>query len=132
MSDEDTGSALIGLGVILVVLLFIVLAIVGWVGLSLSPIQDGDYTGQVIDYSNQRGIIFKTNDLTTKTNDRSSETEDWCVPDNDPELVNKVQNIENGDKVKINYHRPLWIWIDTCQNGLKVIDSIEVVNQTSA
>jgi len=92
------------------------------------PIQDGTYTGQKIDYSHQRGIIFQTNDLTTKTNDRSSTTEDWCVPDNDPQLVKKVRSIGNGDRVSITYHRPLWIWPGTCEGGLKIVDSIQVTN----
>lgn len=122
---------LITAGVVLGLLIVVAAVSVFAAGLSTSPIQSGDYTGQVIDYSHQRGIIFQTNDLTTKTNDRSSETDDWCVPDNQDKLEKKIQNIENGEKIKINYHRPLWIWPDTCEGGLKVIDSIETVNATA-
>jgi hypothetical protein len=96
-----------------------------------TPIEDGSYTGQKIDYSHQRGIIFQTNDLTTKTNDRSSTTEDWCVPDEETQLIEEVREIDDGDSVRIDYHRPLWIWPDTCEGGLKVIDSIETVNSSS-
>jgi len=96
-----------------------------------TPIEDGSYTGQKIDYSHQRGIIFQTNDLTTKTNDRSSTTEDWCVPDGETQLIEEVRTIDDGDSVRIDYHRPLWIWPDTCEGGLKVIDSIETVNSSS-
>jgi hypothetical protein len=114
--------------------LFAVIAIFIFGGIMLSqfaqPIDDGSYTGQKIDYSHQRGLIFQTNDLTTKTNDRSSTTEDWCVPDNNPELVEQARSIEAGQQVEITYHKPLWIWPDTCEGGLKVVDSIEATNSS--
>lgn len=116
------------LGVIAVAVIIGVM--VGLMGLNLSPIQDGTYAGSIIDYSHQRGLIFQTNDVTTKTHERSSQREDWCVPDNRPELVEKVRTIGEGTDVRIDYHAPLWIWPGTCQSGLKVIDSIEVINET--
>jgi hypothetical protein len=124
------------LGVIgTIVAVVLLIGAIATIGIALSqfatPIEDGTYTGQKIDYSHQRGIIFETNDLTTKTNDRSSTTEDWCVADNNDELVQKVRNIEDGQRIKLTYHRPLWIWPDTCEGGLKVIDSIQTVNATS-
>ncbi len=94
-----------------------------------TPIESGEYTGQTIDYTHQRGLIFKTNDLTTKTNDRSSSREHWCVNDQRPELVEKVRSIDEGDKVRIEYSMPLFVWIDHCSSGhTKQIDSIEVVD----
>ena len=117
------------------IVLAILVAVIGGGVLMLSqfatPIEDGSYTGQKIDYSHQRGIIFQTNDLTTKTNDRSSTTEDWCVPDGEDELIKEVRNIEDGERVTIDYHRPLWVWPDTCAGQLKVIDSIETKNSTA-
>lgn len=111
--------------------LFFVLVIISLpLGQFATPIEDGTYTGQKIDYSHQRGIIFQTNDLTTKTNDRSSTTEDWCVPDGNDELIEKTRAIDDGERVRITYHRPLWIWPDTCAGGLKVIDTIEATNQS--
>lgn len=95
-----------------------------------TPIESGEYIGQKIDYTHQRGLIMQTNDLTTKTNDRSSTQEDWCVPDNKPELVEKVRNIENGERIVINYHAPLWIAPWTCGKPQKVIKSIQLKEAT--
>lgn len=112
----------------------IVFAVIGLIVIVLmglrQPIQSGTYTGQTIDYSHQRGLIFQTNDLTTKTNDRSSAREYWCVPDNRPKLVNKVRNIEQGEKILINYYAPLWMFPGTCGDPSKVIKSVEPVNTT--
>jgi hypothetical protein len=124
------GDWAFGAGIVLLGLALILLPSAQFVGFA-QPIQSGTYEGQTIDYSHQRGFIFKTNDLTTKTHERSSEREDWCVPDNRPELVDKVRSIGDGEEVRITYHRPLWIWIDHCQPGLKVIDSIERMNETA-
>jgi len=129
MSSENVKKyAAIGVALVVCVVVFIAFMIA--VTQLAQPIEDGTYTGQKIDYSHQRGLIFQTNDLTTKTNDRSSTTEDWCVPDNDPQLVNKVRSIDDGQRVEIRYHRPLWIWPDTCNGGLKVIDNITVTNES--
>lgn len=96
------------------------------------PIESGEYTGQKIDYTHQRGLILQTNDLTTKTNDRSSAREDWCIPDNRQELVEKVRELESGEKIVINYHAPLWIWPGTCDSDIqKVIKSIETIDERS-
>ena len=114
------------IGTVLSVLVAVGLALAGF----RTPIQSGEYTGQTIDYSHQRGLIFQTNDLTTKTNDRSSTREDWCVPDNQPELVEKVRNIDNGQKIVIDYYAPIWIWPGTCGMPHKVIEEVTVVNQT--
>jgi len=128
MSWKDT----IGKSVVALVVLLIVSAVLGAGILALvqfsTPIESGTYKGQKVDYSHQRGIIFQTNDLTTKTNDRSSTTEDWCVPDDSPELIDETRKIEDGSGVRVEYTRPLWIWPGTCQGGLKVITSIEETN----
>lgn len=115
----------------IVVLLVIVGISIGLAQVA-QPIQTGTYEGQTIDYSHQRGYIFQTNDLTTKTHERSSQREDWCVPDNRPELVEKVRGIEEGSEIRIEYYRPLWIHPDTCAGGLKVIEDITVTNSTAA
>lgn len=115
-------------GIVIAILFLLAFGVA--VGQFAEPIEDGTYTGQKIDYSHQRGFIFQTNDLTTKTNDRSSTVEDWCVPDGKDELVRQVRSIEDGESVTIDYHRPIWIWPDTCDGGLKVIDSIKVKNDT--
>lgn len=125
-----TIDGILALGFLLTIVVLVgsalVLGLAALIGFN-SPIDSGSYTGQVIDYTNQRGLIFETNDLTTKTHERSSQREDWCVSDNKPQLVEKVKKIEMGQKVSIEYNRPLWVWIDHCENGLKVIQSIEVV-----
>jgi len=127
----DADKLTIGIAVLVVVVVVATLgaALAGPLGFA-QPIESGTYEGQKIDYSHQRGLIFQTNDLTTKTNDRSSTTEDWCVPDNNDALVQQVRNIEEGEYVRIEYTRPLWIWPDTCQGGLKVITDIETVNES--
>ena len=117
-------------GIGLAVVIALVAIVIGIMGFA-QPIQSGTYEGQTIDYSHQRGILFKTNDLTTKTHERSSQREDWCVPDNDQPLVDKVRDIEEGAEVRIEYHRPLWIWPDTCSGGLKVIDNVTVINASA-
>ena len=124
-------KTLVGGAVVLSLGILFLAAIVLAIAQLAVPIQTGTYTGQVIDYSHQRGIIFKTNDLTTKTHERSSAREDWCVPDDQPELVEKVRAIDEGDRIELEYSRPLWIWPDTCQGGLKVIDEIHVVNESA-
>jgi len=118
MDKFDIGTTVVALTLIAVVFLL---------GAGLrTPIQTGSYTGQVIDYTHQRGIVFQTNDLTTKTNDRSSAREDWCVPDNQPELVKKVRDIDEGQKIDIKYYAPLWMWPGTCGNPGKVIEDVTV------
>jgi len=106
------------------------LAVYGFMGLH-TPVGDGSYTGQVIDYTHQKGFIFKVDDLTTKTHERSSQREHWCVPDHDKELVEKVRNIDEGSKVRIDYSMPLWISPHTCaRSHSKIVDSITVVNSS--
>lgn len=118
-------------GVVGFPLIFVVtVAIVSLSAMLHSPIQSGTYTGQVIDYTHQRGIFFKTNDLTTKTHERSSQREHWCVPDNQPELVKKVRSIDEGTRVDIEYWSPLFVWIDHCGGPNKLIRNITVVNST--
>lgn len=129
MVDDSTKeiATMVGMAAIVVLLCAVGMLILSQAS---TPIESGTYEGQTIDYSHQRGIIFQTNDLTTKTHERSSQREDWCVPDNRPELVDKVRNIDEGSEVRIEYSRPLWIWPDTCKGGLKVIEDIEVTNST--
>jgi len=91
---------------------------------TLNPIESGTYTGQKIDYSHQRGLIFQTNDLTTKTNDRSSTREDWCIPDDKPELVEEVRSLEPGQQVEIQYYNPVIKPVWECQSSLKVVTAI--------
>lgn len=125
-----TNDTAFGIGIAIgLVLLFAALSVFG--GQFATPINAGTYEGETVDYSHQRGLIFQTNDLTTKTNDRSSQREDWCVPDNDQQLVEKVRGIPEGAEVTITYHRPLFIWPDTCDGGLKVIDTLTVTNSSS-
>lgn len=124
-------SKLAGLLVLLFLFGVLLLALV-FVSQFSGPIHSGTYEGQTIDYTHQRGLIFQTNDLTTKTHERSSAREDWCVPDNRPGLVEQVRDIGEGQRVYIEYYRPLWIHPDTCMGGLKVIEHIEVVNATTS
>lgn len=125
-----TAGYILGGIVGLVAVLAVIITILIMLSQFATPIESGTYTGQKIDYSHQRGLIFQTNDLTTKTNDRSSTTEDWCVPDNNDALIQKARGIDDGERVRITYHRPLWIWPDTCAGGLKVLDSIEPMNES--
>jgi len=127
MGYKETLGGIVVLAIAVVVVVLLIVA----VGQVAQPINSGTYEGQKIDYSHQRGFVFKTNDLTTKTNDRSSTREDWCVPDNNQELVDKVRDIDEGDYVRIEYYRPLWIHPDTCAGQLKVITSISSANNTN-
>jgi hypothetical protein len=52
------------------------------------------------------------------------------VPDNNPQLVADVRGIEEGDTIRIEYTRPLWVWPGTCEGGLKIITDITPVNET--
>lgn len=125
-------ATLAGIAVLLLIIVGIVAGIVIFGVQIAQPIESGTYEGQTIDYSHQRGLIFQTNDLTTKTHERSSQREEWCVPDDRPSLVDKVRGVEEGSEVRIEYNRPLWIWPDTCYGGLKVITDIELINRTSS
>lgn len=122
-------AKLAGIAILIVGVLLLAATLIALTQLA-QPIQSGTYEGQTIDYSHQRGFIFRTNDLTTKTHERSSQREDWCVPDNRPELVDKVRDIGEGADVRIEYYRPLWIWPDTCEGSLKVIENIRTVDRT--
>lgn len=123
-------KAYLAIGVILITGIIILSMMIIAAGQFAQPIESGTYEGQTIDYSHQRGLIFKTNDMTTKTHERSSEREDWCVPDDRPKLVEKIRSIGEGEDVRIEYSRPLWIWMDTCDGGLKVIESIDRINRS--
>lgn len=127
MSTNRLGDTLIVLGVIAI----IGSAVFGIMGFA-TPISSGTYEGEKIDYTHQRGLLFQTNDLTTKTNERSSQREDWCVPDDNQQLVTDVRAIKQGDTVQITYTRPLWVWPGTCEGGLKIITDITPVNETTA
>lgn len=91
------------------------------------PVENGVYTGEIVDVQTQRGWIFETDSMVTKTNERSSDTREWCVLEIRPELLEKAQRFAERDvQVRVEYHQDWFVWIDRCGYNKPIVDEISV------
>lgn len=96
------------------------------------PVQHGVYTGEIVDVQEQRGLIFKTNEIDTKTNERSSDPVSWCIEESRPELLEKAQRLTDSKaQVRIEYHDEFFVWIkNRCSPSTRgIVNSIEIVGK---
>lgn len=117
----------------LAMLLLIVGAIAGVLGLD-SMRAPSEYTGQVIDVEHNKGIVFRTTQLRMKTHVRSSEIETFCIHErNMPgQLEDARQALATGERIRVEYERPLFVWVGECKPGTSIVTNIEFVgNETN-
>ena len=89
--------------------------------------QPSDYTGNVVDIENEKGIIFRTTQAHVKTDRRSSEHETFCVhPDNREQLDTLRDGLQTDNRVTIEYSRPLYVPVWVCQSGTAIIDEVTI------
>lgn len=127
MIDKHDAVLLVGVAALAITLVVSGVLISGF-GSSRAESQ---YTGQVVDIENEKGVVLQTTQANLKTNPRSSEHETFCIhPDNREQLQPLRESLRNGQRVTITYDRPLYVPVWTCKGGTSIITDIEVSNQT--
>jgi hypothetical protein len=108
---------------------FLSSVILGYMGIS-TPVGESSYTGVIVDVEHNRGYIFRTTQVYMKTDATASAVETFCVKaDSQPELFESVKkNYQDGEKVTVDYDRPIWVSPFKCQSGHSVINSVNPVN----
>lgn len=103
--------------------------ILSYMGIS-APVGESSYTGEVVDIQHDKGYIFRTTQVYMKTDPTASAVETFCVQTNKkPELYQSIkQNYEEGNKIQVDYSRPLFVSPFQCQGGLSTVDSVSPVN----
>jgi hypothetical protein len=115
---------LIGGAIAVALAILIVMALVAGIG---AVRHESQYTGQVVDIENEKGIILQTSQAHLKTDSRSSEHETFCIhPDNREQLEPLRQTLRDGQRVTITYERPMYVPVWTCQSGTSIITDIDV------
>lgn len=106
----------------------IVSLVYGFAGYT-TPRGESQYTGQVVDVVEDKGLIFKPTYVNMKTHRRSSTHEKFCILDqNREEQLSKLYNaLENGDRVTVTYSAPAWVRPSKCgAESMAIVRSINV------
>jgi len=117
------------IGVVLLVALVTVAVLIPTVFGFGTPIGDSTYTGVVVDVQHEEGLVWQTSQVVAKSNAEASDQQAFCmVNPSDSGLLEKSRNtLNDGERVKIQYHRPLWIPLWECPNGALIMDDIEPI-----
>lgn len=114
------------------VLLIMVVPIAMFVGVDAAR-GESQYAGQVVDVEVDRGYVFQTTQALVKTDRRSSTTETFCVhPSNREQIQTLKSALNEGDRVRITYSRPLFVPVWTCEPGTSIIRDVEVIEEGNA
>lgn len=134
-NDMSRGDLLffgvVGLGVAFVAFLLIGL-FAAFIGFG-TPIGDSTYTGIVVDVQHEEGLVWKTSQVVAKTNPQASDEQVFCMMDpTESGLLDKsLDELGQGDRVQISYHRPLWIPLWECPRGALIMDDIAPINSSA-
>lgn len=111
-------------GIVVVAVILAALTLLAGLG---SERHESQYSGQVVDVENQKGLILQTSQAKLKTDSRSSQHETFCIhPDNREQLDPLQKALRDGDRVTITYERPRYVPVWTCQQETSIITDIEV------
>jgi hypothetical protein len=123
MDDEIAG--------VLVFLLIIVLALLGWGTIShLGAMNNGQHTGYVTAVE-QEGLVWKTWRAYVKTDPMSSQEDSYCVTD--PSVVSQLQDIETSRAlVAVNYSSPYLVWNWQCGGEGSIINSVTISDPSAS
>jgi len=128
MDRFDAVMASLVIGVVLLVVVIVALSIASAAGFG-TPIGDSTYTGVVVDVQHEEGLVWQTSQVVAKSNAEASDQQTFCMMNPvDSGLLEKSRNtLNDGERVKIQYHRPLWIPLWECPNGALIMDDIEPI-----
>lgn len=130
MNDDGfwTEAGMIVAGLLAALLALSVVLTLIWIPISgLGQVRhESQYTGEVVDIENQKGMIMQTTQVHMKTNPRASSHETFCVhPDNREQLDPLRSALRDSERVTITYSRPLYVAPWTCKSGTSIIREID-------
>lgn len=127
--DESTKSTIMGVLTVVIILSLIAGVIVLFNGLG-SKRGQSQYTGHVVDVAEDKGVVFTPDWAVMKTDPRSSDKQTFCIrPEDGSELLPQFYSaMESGDRFTVTYHRPLFVWPDTCRSQDAIVTDIRAVN----
>lgn len=130
MSDT-VDSISLGIVVLFLAVFVVIPGLLGFMGIS-SMRAESTYTGYVVDVEHDKGVLFRTSQIHLKTHPRSSAVEEFCIhPSNEKEQLEKArQYLQQGEKVDVTYHRPLYVSHWQCEAGLSLVDSLDSSGDT--
>lgn len=105
--------------------------IVGGVGDQRATSQ---YTGEVVDLENERGVLLRTTQVHLKTDAQASSSETFCVIDEnrDEQLPVLRDAARNGHTVTVTYERPLYVPLWECEKDTSIIRDVEIRQEGGA
>jgi len=122
----DVFDVVIGIAVVVALSLLVF----GLAGLG-SARADSEYTGNVVDVVEDKGMLIRPSWVNMKTDARSSDIQQYCLREDDEQLKQQFYtSMKSGDRVTVSYSRPLWVSPLECDSGHAIVHDIEAVNGT--
>lgn len=112
---------------ILGVTVFFIAIALGFGGMRLNSIGEGEHFGYVTAVD-QQGFVYRNYRVYFKSEVESSQEDVYCVPESDEDLVKELRDFaRSGDQILIKYHGIRGFGWHLCSQS--EIDAVELINR---